>query len=423
MELKFPKNFLWGTATSAHQVEGNNYNDWSEWENENADRLAKEASKKSWPDFILKNYPNPLQKENYISGRVCDHYNRFREDFDIAKSLGHNAHRFSIEWSRIEPEEGKFNEKEIEHYREVIKALRERGLEPFVTLWHSTNPNWIRDIGGWENSKTSQYFLRYVEKVVKSYPCVKYWLTLNEPTVYAGLGYVQGSQPPWVKDFRRANSVFANFVKAHNLAYRGIHEINKEAFVGFAHHLVYMQRKDNWPWTWLAARILEYVRNWRFLNATKKECDFLGIQFYQSQSVGFSLRSGKWGPITASSILGKPIDDLGWAINPEGVYDLLKSVSKYGKPIFITESGISDAKDAHRPKFIEQTLRSISRAIREGVNVRGYFYWAFMDNYELPEMRGFWPRFGLVEINYKTLERKIRPSALAYKKIIDSQKS
>src|SRR3989344_4765636 len=133
---KFSEGFLWGAATSAHQVEGNNHNDWTQWEKENAERLSKESGEKYLP-------------ENYISGKACDHYNRYEEDFDIAKSLGHNAHRFSIEWSRVEPEEGKFNEKEIEHYRDVIRALRERGIEPFVTLWHWTVPIWFQKRGGW----------------------------------------------------------------------------------------------------------------------------------------------------------------------------------------------------------------------------------------------------------------------------------
>src|SRR3989344_4422689 len=348
MELKYPKNFLWGAATSAHQVEGNNHNDWSEWEKENAQRLSKASGGK---------YP----PENYISGRACDHYNRFREDFDIAKRLGYNGHRFSIEWSRIEPEEGKFDIEEIEHYREVIKALRERGLEPFATLWHSTNPIWIRDIGGWENSKTADYFARYVEKIIKSYPDVKYWLTFNEPTVYAGLGYIQGTQPPWVKSMRRGNTVFKNFVKAHRLA-------------------------------------------------------------YQTQSIDISLKHGKWGPISALPISWRPIDDLGWAINQEGIYHLLKKTSKYGKTIFITESGIADAKDTNRPRFIKETLNWVSKAIKERIDVRGYFHWAFMDNFEIPELRGFWPRFGLIAIDYKTLERKIRPSAYKFKEIIESQK-
>src|SRR3989344_908343 len=132
-------------------------------EKKNANRLSQIAH---LPDYILNNYPNPLQKENYISGPACGHYNKFKEDFDIAKSLGQNAHRFSIEWSRVEPEEGKFNEKEIEHYRQVIIALKERGLEPFVTLWHFTLPVWFAKKGGFENKNSPEMFARYCEYVV-----------------------------------------------------------------------------------------------------------------------------------------------------------------------------------------------------------------------------------------------------------------
>src|SRR3989338_9450328 len=176
-KFEFPRNFFWGAATSAHQVEGNNHNDWTEWEYLNAKRLTLNAQKKNWPDYILKNYPNPLQEENYISGKACDHYNRFKEDFDIVKSLGHNAHRFSIEWSRIEAEEGKWNEKEIEHYREVIRALRERGIEPFVTLWHWTIPVWFRDKAGWASKKSPEYFKRFSERMVKEFPDIDFWIT------------------------------------------------------------------------------------------------------------------------------------------------------------------------------------------------------------------------------------------------------
>ena len=129
VKFEFPKNFFWGAATSAHQVEGGNHNDWSEWELKNADRLSKASDGKHPP-------------ENYISGRACDHYNRFREDFDMVKQLGHNAHRLSIEWSRIEPEKGRWDDKEIEHYQRVVTALRERGIEPIVTLYHWTLPLW-----------------------------------------------------------------------------------------------------------------------------------------------------------------------------------------------------------------------------------------------------------------------------------------
>ena len=160
-ELKFPDGFLWGAATSAYQVEGGNVNDWSEWEKKNADRLAGEAKTK-WQKWQQEKFPEMFDPKNYICGRACDFYNRYESDLDIAKSLGLNAFRISIEWSRIEPEEGKFDEREIEHYRKVIEAIRARGMEPFVTLWHFTNPLWLEEIGGVENNKFPSYFSRYV---------------------------------------------------------------------------------------------------------------------------------------------------------------------------------------------------------------------------------------------------------------------
>ncbi len=215
MKYKFPKNFYWGSATSAHQVEGNNHNDWTEWEKKNAERLSKESGGK---------YP----PENYISGRACDHYNRFHEDFDIAKSLGQNAHRFSIEWSRVEPEEGKWNEKEIQHYQELISTLRERQLEPFVTLWHWTLPVWIARQGGWENKKTIDDFARYVDKITQLLNGVDYWITLNEPDIYAMNSYLRGKWPPQRKSFFKFLKVYRHLVKAHNKAYVTIRDAAKE---------------------------------------------------------------------------------------------------------------------------------------------------------------------------------------------------
>ena len=394
---KFPKDFLWGAATSAHQVEGNNHNDWTEWEKENAVRLSKESGGK---------YP----PENYISGRACDHYNRFREDFDIAKSLGHNAHRFSIEWSRIEPEEGKFNEKEIEHYREVIKALRERSLEPFVTLWHSTNPMWIRDIGGWENPKTVEHFVRYVDKIVRSLKSVTYWMPINEPSVYVGHSYVIGVFPPQVKSFRRANKVLKNLLAAHVKAYEIIHDsLGKNAVVGSAYNLHYHVPKR--PGNFLdimTTKLFNYIRDIRPLNQNMRHSDFIGLNYYYRDTVKFIGYGGRFGPIDIQNP-NEWTSDRGWDIFPEGIYHVLKSLKRYKKPIYITENGVADAKDVHRERFIKEHLEWISKAIKEGVDVRGYFYWSLMDNFEWD--KGFWPRFGLVEVDYKTLQRKIRKSA------------
>lgn len=411
--LKFPKGFLWGAATSSHQVEGGNFNDWTEWEIENAKIKAQDAALRQsqgvkWPEYILDRYPNPLQKENYISGRACDHYNRFREDFDIAKSLGHNAHRFSIEWSRIEPEEGKFNEKEIEHYREVIKALRERGIEPMVTLWHWTSPVWIGDIGGWENKKTINYFLRYVEKIIGTLQGARFWIVINEPNIYTTYSYVKGKQPPGKRNIFKALKVFNNLLIAHNKAYKIIHKHNKDAQVGLANSVIYFEQKNNIFLNIFLKNIWGYLWNFYTWDKTKNHNDFLGLNYYSRNLIG--LGRNKKGKTDVS--------DLGWDISPKGVYDLiLRCHKKYKLPVFITENGIADAEDKKREKFIKDHLFWIYKAIQEGADVRGYFHWSLLDNFEFVELRGFWCRFGLVEIDYRTMERKIRPSALKYAEI------
>ncbi len=398
--LKFPKGFFWGAATSAHQVEGNNHNDWTEWEKANAERLAKESQSryahwmKNWSDIKLK-AQNP---KNYISGKAADHYNRFREDFDIAKSLGHNAHRFSIEWSRIEPEEGKFDEKEIEHYREVIKALRERGLEPFVTLWHWTMPVWFTNNGGFEKRENIKYFVRFCDRVVSELKSeVKFWIVLNEPNIYSGMSYIRGEWPPQKKSYLMFLRVFSNLIEAYNHVYDAIHNINPEVSVGIAQSVNYFEG-------WIAPVVRWFWVN-RFLNRINNHLDFIGVNYYYRRLIrGFNFDAGE-GQRT----------DMGWEIHPEGIYNALKGLSGYHKPIYITENGIADARDAKREKFIGEHLRWLARALGEGVDIRGYFHWSLLDNFEWD--KGFWPRFGLVEIDYKTLERKIRPSGYVYAKI------
>jgi beta-glucosidase len=399
MKLEFPKGFLWGSATSAHQVEGGNYNDWSVWEEENAERLAKEA-KNYWQPWQQRKtclpagrFPEMFDPGNYISGRACGHYNRFREDFDIAKSLGHNAHRFSIEWSRIEPEEGKFNEKEIRHYKEVIKVLCERGLEPFVTLWHWTNPVWFAKKGGWLNKDAPEYFERYVNKTSRSLKDVNvnFWITLNEPNVFASNSFLKGIWPPQKKSIFKYFKVLKTLAAAHKKSYKIIKEAKHETQVGIAKNNIYF---EHIPFS-------DYFWNKYFLNKIKDFQDFIGLNYY--------FHSRLFGNKNES------ITDLGWEIYPQGIYHVLKDLKKYNLPIYITENGLADARDEKRAKFIKDHLYWIHKAIQDGVDVRGYLYWSLLDNFEWD--KGFWPRFGLVEADYRTMERKIRKSAFEYAKI------
>jgi len=418
MNKEFPKGFLWGAATSAHQVEGNLNNDWIQWEKDNAERLAKGSGDK-WEKWQQDKFPEMFSTENYISGRACDQYNRYEEDFDLAKVGGHNAHRFSIEWSRIEPEEGKFNEKEIEHYRKVLLALRARGIEPFVTLWHWPNPIWVGQMGAWKNKDTSRYFLRYAERVFTEYKdIVKFWMPFNEPGTEVSLGYMLGNQPPGIKSKISANAAFKNLMYAQKNIYSLAKSVSPDFQIGCSHFMFDIKPYNRLPWNILAAKLMDYFANDRFFNTFNDSCDFLGVQYYQPFLVNAKLGGKFFGLFENKKNIEKQ-SDLGWQIFPEGIYNVLKRAAKAGKPIYITENGIADAKDDRRPAFIKDHLEFVYKAIEEGIDIRGYFHWSLLDNFEHVEMRGFWPRFGLIEIDYKTLERKPRKSFYAYKEIIE----
>ena len=388
MEMNgFPKNFYWGAATSAHQVEGNNHNDWSEWEKSPA-RIAD-----------LKR--RGLNPDNFISGRACDHYNRFREDFDIAKKLGHNAHRFSIEWSRIEPEEGKFDEREIEHYREIIKALRDRGIEPFVTLWHWPLPLWIQKNGGWESRKIITFFSRYCQRIASEFrDKVTYWMILNEPQYWFWNVYVGHKFPPQ-RSWLHAVPVYKNLSAAHREVYRTMKKINPNFQIGivestgvYSPHIVHF--------------LLSPFRNFLFPSLVKGHFDFFGLNYYRKVSL-FGRREGS---VSA---------EIGWEIYPQGFYMIIREAyRRFNKPIMITENGIADSHDKQRAKFIRDHIIAMKKAMEEGIDIRGYLHWSLLDNFEWDS--GFSPRFGLVEVDYKTLERHIRPSAWVYKKLIESNR-
>ncbi|TSC74845.1 MAG: beta-glucosidase [Parcubacteria group bacterium Gr01-1014_44] len=357
--LKFPDGFLWGSATSSYQVEGGiENNDW-----------AASAREGKVPP----------------AGRATDHYHLYEKDFDLAKSLGHNAHRFSIEWARIEPEEGRFSEEAIEHYRKVLEALRARGMEPFVTLHHWTLPLWFAEKGGWLGKDAPKIFARYCEYVVSRLgDMAKFWITINEPEVFIAHGYLKGNWPPFKKSIFKYFKATKILLSSHLASYNIIKKINSELRVGIA-------KNNSYHWFW----------NFYFLNKIKNHQDFIGLNYY------FHRRFFK--------NKNKEISDMGWEIYPEGICHVLKELKKYKKPVYITENGLADAKDQKREKFIKEHLQWAHRALQEGVDLRGYMYWSLLDNFEWAH--GFEPRFGLVEVNYETLERRIRPSAWEYAKI------
>ncbi len=399
---------FFGAATSSHQVEGGNHNNWTEWEKENAKRLALAARAKRWDEHLLGAYPSPLQEENYISGRAADHYNRFREDFDIAKSLGHNAHRFSLEWSRIEPEEGKFNEKEIEHYRDVIRELRNRDMEPFVTLFHWTMPVWLSAKGGVLCKEFPEHFKKFVDRVTREYrDTVRFWILVNEPEVFSSKSYQEGVWPPQKRSVRLGFRSLHALMRAHRAAYRAIKSHMPDAQVGSVMQMAHFESAGgpiNHALTWFGERMW----NFYFFGGIRNMSDFVGLNFY------FHIRVDHW----YGKNKNERISDMAWELHPQSLYNVLMSLKRYQLPIYITENGVADVRDKHREYFLVEHLRSVKNAIRDGADVRGYLHWSLIDNFEWDS--GFWPRFGLVEIDYKTMERRIRPSALKYKEIIET---
>jgi beta-glucosidase len=405
---RFPKGFLWGAATASHQVEGNTHNNWSEWEKENAERLAGEAGGK-WQKWQQEKFPEMFDPQNYISGRACDHYNRYEEDFDLAKMGGHNAHRFSIEWSRIEPEEGKFDEKEIEHYRNVILALKKRGIEPFVTVWHWTNPVWLEEAGGCENRRFPALFERYVGYLADSLgDLVKFWITLNEPDVVASHSFLKGVWPHQKKSIMTYITVMNRLAKTHRLAYAAMKNKFPQTQIGIAKHQVSFQVLRPTIINICLKKAGHYFWNRWFLNKINDCQDFIGLNHYNRNVVDNGFYKNP----------NERLTDFGWEFYPESIYQALIELKPYKKPIYITENGIADAGDSKRKEFLGRSLSAVHTAIADGTDVRGYLYWSFLDNFEWD--KGFWPRFGLIEIDYKTLERKPRPSFYDYKKIIEN---
>ncbi|MBX4186880.1 MAG: family 1 glycosylhydrolase [Candidatus Doudnabacteria bacterium] len=396
-KIIFPSGFLLGAAAAAHQVEGDNINsDW--WIAEQQGKLPK-------------------------SGIACDHYHKFDEDFGLAHDMGLNAMRISIEWARIEPEEGQWDKNAIEHYKKVLKSMQSHGLTRMVTLWHWTLPRWLAEQGGFESKKGVEAFARFAWFVAQNLgQDIDLWVTLNEPEVYAANSHQQGIYPPFKKDLILTWTVIKNLISAHKAAYRAIKGVLPQAQVGIAKNSAYYEayRKNN-----LADRIIAFladrISNHYFLEKIHKQMDFVGINYYFYNRIKFDWQrfyremnlNFKKGQMQLADQENR--SDMGWFLYPEGIYHLLLDLKKYKLPIYVTENGLADALDSRRPQFLRQTLEWIKRAIAAGCNVRGYFHWSLTDNFEWAA--GFGPRFGLVEIDYATQKRTVRKSAAVFKEV------
>lgn len=389
------RHFLWGVSTSAHQVEGNTHNDWTRWEETHASMYAKHAKKRVWSESLLKAFPSPLDQSNYISGNATEHFTRFREDIERMKELGINACRFSIEWSRIEPAEGAFDERAIAHYREYIHALREKGIEPVVTLWHWTHPLWFSYKGGWRSPYSLGHFTRFVDRMASEFRSdVRYWIPLNEPGLWVGDAYFLGRKPPGEKNVFALIQVYFRLIEAHRSSYRALKAQNPAFQVGIAESAEYMKHG-------LFRPCFDYFRNFFFVRCVLGSTDFIGVNYYK--------RVRLWGK-------GNEVSQMGWEIYPEGLGRMLKKYARLKKPLYVTENGIADSEDVKRASFLRAHIQECIDAKKNGIDLRGYFHWSFIDNFEWEH--GFWPRFGLYEVNYRTQERILRESGRIYREII-----
>lgn len=392
--IKFPEHFLWGSATAAHQIEGNNTNsDWWAWEHSKQRALD-----------LQKQGKNP---ELFYSGIACDSYNRYEEDFALAKQLNQNSIRFSVEWARLEPKEGLFAEKEFEHYEKVFQAAKFNGLTIFLTLHHFTNPIWFAKLGGFSKKENIKYFLRYAEKVVKRFSeYIDFVITFNEPEVYSSHGFLFGKFPPNKRNPIIFIQTVKNIIRAHNLLYFKIKQIRKIP-ISMAYHL-----SDFQPSGVLSkplAGLVHFFSNEYILKNTVNCTDFLGVNYYFHHHLG-------WLGFRKKSLTSHGVTDLGWGIHPEGLERVLLNLKKYNKDIYITENGLADSQDLKRKQYIKQHLFYTKQAMEKGVKVKGYLHWSLLDNFEWNE--GFGPRFGLLEVvRENNLERKVRQSALYYAEI------
>jgi beta-glucosidase len=397
----FPKGFLWGTSSAAHQVEGDNRNsDWWEWEQERGH---------------IENGDTSLV--------ACDHYHRYREDFALLRELNQSAHRLSIEWSRIEPTQGVFDAHQIRHYRDVLGELREQSILPMVTLHHFTSPSWFVRKGGWTARGSARAFTPFVHRMVDELgDLVGMWCTINEPSIYAANGWITGEFPPGRRgDLVGQYTATRNLHRAHELAYAAIKRRLPDSPVGLSHHKFVFTPASRRLRDRLAAAATQLVTDrWpvgpgQLRRIVEASSDFIGIAHYWGQMCAFDPRRPQDQFIRRFNPPGEPLTEMGFVSRPSWMREVLNSLRRYGKPVYITENGLATSDDTWRERYLIEILGNVHAAIEDGVDVRGYFHWTNTDNFEWA--RGYTAHFGLIGVDRTSLERTVKPSGRLYARI------
>ncbi|MFZ5353878.1 MAG: glycoside hydrolase family 1 protein [Bacillota bacterium] len=410
--FELPEEFLLGTATASLQIEGGDKNNsWYRW--------AEEGHIKDGSHCIIAD----------------DHWNRIDEDIELMRKLNNKVYRMSLEWSRIEPKKGSFDEAAIDHYRMELQKLKDAGIKPLITLHHFSNPLWLEDSGSWLNPEVIELFERYTEFVVSRIGDIAgEWITINEPNVYLLIGYVFGEWPPGRKSITAYFKGAKHMIAAHIKSYRKIHEIRSkmgytDTKVGVAFHLRVYDTKSDTMLEKCVRNNIERLTQEIFVSGMTegklifpvgsgyplgkgRYFEFFGINYYTRDIVSFAMNPGM---MFAKLEFKKdsPKNDLGWEIYPEGLYRLCKHYyERFGAPIYITENGTCDNKDEFRTEYIYNHVFQIKKLIDDGIDVQRYYHWTLLDNFEWIE--GLSARFGVIEVNFDTLERKIKRSGSFY---------
>jgi beta-glucosidase len=387
--------FYFGASLSAHQCEGNNiHSDWWEFEQ------------------------TKLIQKGIYSGKASNHWDLFEEDFQIASELGHNAHRFSIEWAKIEPKEGYINYSAIAHYKKVFETLSKYKLTPFTTLFHFTLPKWFADKGGFEKKDNIRHFTNFCKFIGTTFrEEMRYIITINEPNVYAYHSYLVEKWPPQKKSYWTYRKVMNNLAEAHREAYLALKNIKPEFSIGIStNNQVFKPDRENNLLDNLLVKFLHHQWNFWFMDRVKDHSDYIGLNYYFYRCV-------KADPHLVDSFyqMSYPTSrktDMNWEVYPKGLYITINELTtRYKLPIIITESGVADSQDKLREDTIRESLYWIFKSRSEGADVFGYLHWALTDNFEWDS--GYDPRFGLAKVDYdNNYLRTIRPSALVYRDLI-----
>jgi len=461
-EIKFPSDFTWGTATAAFQIEGHpeeysqKLSDWAEW---------LDTGKVKAPTG---------------SGLAIKHYEKIDEDLKLINDLGAGAYRFSFNWAALHRGPDNFDEGTLAFYERLLEGLQ---VKPFATLVHFVLPSWLAKEGGWENPNTACEFNNFVKFLLENFgDKIEHWITFNEPNIFLGFGYESGIWPPGkTNDLNAYFRAYQGMLTAHELAYKTIKEYNPSHQVGFSQNMYYFEAAQNLTQEkdlnkydedhendenaeigvplqshsvnsvrrkvnldMVPVVIRDQLHNYSFIEACLDmgALDFLGVNYYTRFIYKFStqakdpanpnLDSLVWGQLQSTP--QSQHNSLGWEIYPEGLYKVLTS-EKFkkllaGKPVFITENGYScienrkdeekDLDDQYRIDFIKQHLGAVYKAIEEGVNIQGYFYWSLIDNFEWA--LGMEPRFGLIHVDHETYERTAKSSYHYYSQVSKTNK-